>query len=205
MGLLTFLLLIPLMMVQGVVSERATRRVAAVQEVSTTWGAPQTVGGIVLSVPFTHTSLHAGRTTGQARFLPRDLQVAAVLNTEARHRGIFDVSVYRATLVIKGRFVRPDLDWIKPLPDEVYWDQATVSLGISDPRGLTRRTTMDWNGRQVAFTGGGADAGLFKTGMRADVAGLGAMPPGADVPFALTIELNGSHDIRFLPAAEETT
>jgi inner membrane protein len=147
----------------------------------------------------------ARRTLGQARFLPRDFQVAATVNAEARRRGIFRVPLYRARLEIKGRFVRPDLDWIKPSPDEVYWDQATVTAGVSDPRGLSRRTTMDWGGRQIAFTGGVPDAGLFKTGLRADVSGLGSLPAGTDLPFGLTLEINGSHDIRFLPAAEETT
>src|SRR5258705_11795529 len=51
MGVLMLGLMIPLMMVQGVVSERATRRDAAVAEGGGIWGGAQTIGGPGLALP----------------------------------------------------------------------------------------------------------------------------------------------------------
>jgi inner membrane protein len=209
MGILTLLLLIPLGMVRSIVSERASRRGEVVNEIGTTWGGPQTVGGPVLTVPYTwvwtDSSGQPQRTTRRAHLLPKDLRFKAMLNTETKQRGIFDVVVYRTEVEVQGRFVRPDLSWIRPATATIEWGDATVSIGVSDPRALTRRADISWNGQTEPFTSGVADVGLFGTGVQAPARGLDAVKAGADIPFAFTLALNGTRDIRFLPAAEETT
>jgi len=49
MGGLALALIVPLTWVYSIVSERASRRDAAVKEVSSTWGGPQIVSGPVLA------------------------------------------------------------------------------------------------------------------------------------------------------------
>jgi inner membrane protein len=208
MGILTVGLLVPLTMVYSVVSERASRRNDAVAEVSQTWGGQQTVSGPVLSVPYafvwTDNWGKPQRAAGHAHFLPRDLAIAGHLNTELRRRGIFDVVVYRSELKVTGRFVRADLDWVRPAPDRIDWHDARISVGISDPRGLRRRAALSWAGREEPFSGGVADVGLFRAGIHARVTNLEAFTPGAEIPFSFTLDLNGTRDLRFLPGAEET-
>src|SRR5215203_4088820 len=127
MGVLTMTLLIPLAWVYSIVSERAERRDGAVADVSTTWGGTQVIGGPVLTVPYTYTWTDtAGRRqqgTNHANFLPRDLHIDGSLATETRRRGIFDVIVYRANLNVRGVFVRPDVNWLRPVPDHIDWDE----------------------------------------------------------------------------------
>lgn len=208
MAFLTLALLFPLTLVYSVVSERASRRDAAVSAVSATWGGPQTVTGPVLAIPFTHVwTDNAGRqqrTTGRAFFLSRDLRFDATLDVQTRSRGIFKVAVYRTTLKVQGRFARPDLDWVRPAAERVEWSDATVNVGVSDPRALTRRATIEWNGRPEPFSAGVTDVGLFNTGIHATARDLESLQTGADVPFSFTIELNGTRDVRFLPTSEET-
>ena len=208
MGALTFALLIPLMMVYSTVSERAARRDEAVREVSGTWGAPQTFAGPVLSVPYvvawTDGSGRPQRSTHRVHVLARVLQVEGIVAPEQRRRGIFEVMVYRTTLKVSGRFVRPDLSTLRPSPEEVDWDAATVSVGVTDPRGLTKRGALVWNGQTLDFTGGIAEVGLFTAGIHAPARGLGAAAAGAEIPFAFTLDMNGTRDVKFLPSAEET-
>lgn len=208
MAFLTLALLVPLAMVQSVVSERASRRDAAVNSVSATWGGPQTLTGPVLTVPYTQVwtdnAGHEQRTTGRAHVLPKDLRFDAVLHTQSRQRGIFAVVVYRTELKVQGRFVRPDLTWVRPVPEQVEWSDASVSIGVSDPRALTRRATITWSGQEEPFTSGVSDVGLFNTGVHAAVRALESLKAGADLPFSYTLELNGTRDIRFMPASEET-
>jgi inner membrane protein len=208
MGLLTIALLIPLAWVSSIVSERANRRDIAVAEIGTTWGGPQTLGGLVLSVPYvatwTETTGREQRIVGRAQFLPRDLQIEGALKTDTRKRGIFRVVVYSTELRVTGKFVKPDLDWIRPRVSEVDWSQASVNIGVSDPRGLTQRMTLRWGTQDLPLAGGVAPVGLFSSGVRAAVPGLAAAAPGSEIPFACTIPLNGTRDLMFLPGAEET-
>src|SRR5262245_35304835 len=108
MGCLFLGLLIPLMMVQGVVSERATRREAVTAEIGSTWGGPQTIGGLILTVPYRYQVSDGDRPAqdriGRAVFLPEKLDVQGVLTPEIRQRSLFGVVVYRAKLQISGRF-----------------------------------------------------------------------------------------------------
>jgi len=209
MGFLAILLLVPLMWVQSIVSERASRRADAIREVSGTWGGPQTVGGPVLSIPYTVTwidnSGRRQRAAARAFSLPRTLQVDGRVTTELRRRGIFEVPVYRTTLKISGSFVRPDLNWLRPSPETVSWDQATVQVGLSDPRGIARRAALQWNGGDVPFAGGADDTGLFCAGLHASVPSLETVAAGTELPFAFTLDVNGTRDLRFLPSAAETT
>ena len=209
MGVLTIGLLIPLMWVYALITERAARRDGAVAEVSATWGGAQVIGGPVLTVPYTYTFVDNNgrqqRGTAYASFLPRDLDVTASLATEIRQRGIFDVVVYRANVKIAGVFLRPDLGWIRPVPERIEWDQATVQLGISDSRGLTRRAALTWGKDTLPLTGGARDVGLVRAGVRTVVPSFESVAIGAEIPFDVTLDVNGTRELRFLPAAEETT
>ena len=208
MGALTIVLLIPIMWVYNTVSERASRRDGAVAEVSATWGGPQTIGGPVLSVPYTVIwTDNAGRqqrTVCRAHFLPRDLQIEGAIGTEARSRGIFDVVVYRSSLKVSGRFLRPDLEWIRPAPERIEWDQAVLEVGVTDPRGLARRAVLNWRGQTVPFAGGTAEVGLFVRASTRSSRPSRARRPEPSCPLSFTLDVNGTRDLRFLPAAEET-
>jgi inner membrane protein len=212
MALLTLFLMVPMTMVDSLVGERSTRRDEAVKEVGESWGGPQTVSGPVLVVPYTQTwideSGRAQSASGRAHFLPAELRIDAVVDTQSRRRGIFDVVVYTTKLKVEGRFVRPDFGWLSPTPTDIRWADAIVTAGVSDPRALTRKASLAMpttTGGSVPFVGGIVDVGLFNAGIRAPAPGLDTIKAGVDVPFAFTLELNGTRDIRFLPASEETT
>jgi inner membrane protein len=207
MAVIAIVLMVPLTLVEGTVSERASRRTAAVSEVSATWGGPQVLGGPVLVVPYAVTWIdNAGRpqrSSCRAIFLPQNVHIEGSLRTEIRKRSIYEVVVYHTDLTVTGRFRRPDLSWIRSSPD-VDWDHAAVSVGVSDPRGLTRRASLHWRGEEIAFAGGTPDIGLFRSGISAAVPRVNDAA-GPDLPFELTLSLNGTRDLSFLPAAEETT
>jgi inner membrane protein len=170
-----------------------TRRL---KEVSSTWGGPQIVSGPVLAVPYTVSWIDGSgrpqRSVNRAFVLPRDLQVDGQLATETRWRGIFEVPVYRATLKVRGTFVRPALEWIRPAPERIDWDQAVVLLGITDARGIARRAALSWRGQTLPFTGSAGDAGLFRAGLHAAIPPLDQSVAGAELPFDFSLELNGT-------------
>lgn len=209
MGLLTLGLLVPLTMVHATVSERASRRDEAVREVSATWGAPQTVGGPILTVPYVLTWVDGHgkpqQATHRLSVLPATLQVKGHVVPDRRRRGIFDVVVYHATLEVSGQFQRADPESLRITPGQIDWGQARLSIGLSDPKGLTSRGTLTWNGKPVALTAHVADSGLVTSGIQAPAAGIGDIPVGGSIPFAFSLQMNGTRAIRFLPVAQEMT
>jgi inner membrane protein len=209
MGALLVALLLPLSMVQSVVSERASRRGSVVDEVSATWGGVQTVGGPVLAVPYHYawTDSDGKPKSGmaQAFFLPDVLDIKGTMEPQVLQRGLFEVIVYKAHLTMTGRFVRPDFTAIKPGPAQPEWEDATLSIGVADPRGIAKRVVLTWNGGDVAVVPGSESTGLFTSGLHAAAGGLSATADGESIPFALDLDVNGSRELKVLPAGSETT
>jgi inner membrane protein len=209
MGGLTLGLLIPITWVHSIVGERTSRRDEAVRDVSTTWGGPQTFGGVVLSVPYVYTVTDASGSrqemTAYAHMVPGEMRVDATLRTERRRRGIFGVVVYRAELAVRGRFRHDALDWVRPVAERIDWKRTVVSVGLSDPRGVSRRAVLTWNGREQPFRGGVAQVGLFAAGIQTRPTDQASLQGDSETPFAFTLSLNGTREIRFVPTAEETT
>lgn len=209
-GLLILALLIPLSMVRGLIRERTERRDSVVSEIGRTWGSAQVVGGPVLTVPYL---IHAKNDKGVvetwtqlAHFLPESIKLDGRLSPKMRQRGIYEVPVYQVeNLHGAGRFLKPSFAEWRIAPDDVLWDQAYLSLGISDMRGIRREVRMVWADRELLLAPGGGVTGLWTSGLRVPVAGLGALAEKASLPFAFDLAFQGSRSLQFLPLGKQTT
>jgi len=208
MGVLLLALHVPLTMMCSVVDERSKRKNQVVAEVSRNWGDSQTVGGPVLVVPYRYSWIDstAQRQSAVARyyFLPESLDIDGAVESAERKRTLFKVIVYTARLKIRGRFLPPVLTETRPAPDEVLWDQASLNLGVSDPRGIARAMTLTWNGQTQAFVPGTVQNGLIAAGVHAPAPGITGQKSDPS-RFELDLELKGTGDLRFIPAGNETT
>jgi inner membrane protein len=208
MGVLLMALNVPLTMMCGVVNERAARRDGVVREVSDDWGGAQIVGGPVLSVPYryawTDTSGRAQSATSYYHFLPETFTVDGSIEPGERRRSLFTVVVYTARVKLRGQFAAPRLPDLKPTPEAILWNDAAVSVGISDPRGIARVSELSWDGKPRRFIPGSISTGLFTSGMQATVDGLAAVRT-APIPFEVDLEIKGTREFRVLPAGNETT
>ncbi len=211
-AILALLLLIPLSMVQSLIQEREQRKQEAQQEVSDTWGGPQTLVGPVISVPYetvARVTIEDGsgktelRTVRQyAHFLPELLQVDAELDPEKRHRGIYDVVVYRGKVEMKGKFKALGKNELG-LNEKLLWDQASVVLGISDLRSIREQVRMTVGARQVAFEPGAAANDVAGVAVNA-LLPLSAEELEQELDFSLSIQLNGSAFLRMVPVGRVT-
>lgn len=205
MAILMVGLLVPLMMILGLVSERATRRSAVTQEISSQWGGAQTIVGPVLSVEFrTRTTGFDGKTTinsDRAVFTPTTLQIGADVAHEERSRGLFKVIVYRSRVKLTGRFQPPDFSRWRVLPEDIVRSTATISVGLSEPRGIVAPLALRWDGQEQSFVPGTPDVAIGSPGISSTV----SLPEQArEIPFEITLEVNGTRDLRFTPMGNET-
>lgn len=207
-GFLILLLLVPLSMVGSLVRERQSRSGEAAEEVAATWGNSQTLAGPVLTVPYLqHVKNEKGvpvTLTSYARFLPETLDVEGNVATEKRSRGIFEVAVYRTDLRWKGTFARPDFEVWRIAPQDVLWQDAYLSVGVPDMRGITSGVELMWGNRALQLAPGGGESGLWSSGLRVPLPGLAESKRGEVYAFAFGLGLNGSRSLSFLPLGKET-
>jgi inner membrane protein len=207
MGFLMAVLLVPLSMMYLIVAEREGRRDQVAHEISVEAGGPQRLAGPVLVVPYRYsTTDNAGRTTvavAQACFLPESLDVSGRIDPEIRRRSLFPVVTYRSHFRVQGQFKPVVLTHLRRAPEQVLWDDATVAFGVSDPRGIARQLALTLGGQQRPFMPGISDVGLFATGVHADAAGMASST--TPLQFAFDVDLNGTREINFLPAGDNTT
>ena len=208
---LTLLLLVPLRMIGSVLDERQERRQEALTNITSSWGEAQLVGGPVLIVPYTYRTkgwkeqLERVETietcTAQACFLPERLQVGGQLAAEELHRGIYQAVVYRGDLTLTGAFAKPSFDEWKVAPDDVLWDEALVTLAITDLRGAKGALNLTLDGESYPLSPGSKLA-EFSSGVHARVKKL-AHDKG-ELAFELKLALNGSGALRFIPVGRQT-
>jgi inner membrane protein len=209
-GLLILALLIPLSMVRGLIRERTERRDSVVYEIGRTWGGAQVLGGPVLTVPYlVHSKDEKGNITTWtqlAHFLPESIKMDGRLDPTLRKRGIYEVPVYRVdNLHGSGAFLKPSFTEWRIAPTDILWDQAYLSLGISDMRGIRKEVRMVWDNRALLLSPGGGVAGLWTTGLRVPISGLGRLPEKKSLPFAFDLSFQGSRSLQFLPLGKQTS
>ena len=211
-GALVLVLLIPLAMITGVLNERLARRNEAVVDITSSWGKEQNVIGPVLGIPFQYrfkavkeVPLAEGRVerreveetaTANAYFLPQLLKVNGEVQTQTLHRGIYDAAVFRAQLVLSGKFAPPDFGALKIDSRDMQWKDAFVTIAVNDLRGTREALLLDWGGAKRPLLPGSQVPG-YTTGATAS---LGADKPiDNEVEFSIALDFNGSDGIFFVP------
>jgi inner membrane protein len=211
-GALVLLLLIPLTMIRGVLNERLARRNEAVNDITASWGKEQNVIGPVLGIPYKYRfkkvreeSTPDGRVerreaeetaVGNAYFLPETLDITGEATTQTLYRGIYNAAVFRAQLVLSGKFPVPDFGALKIEPADVIWKDAFVTIAVNDLRGTRDALMLGWNGSKYPLLPGSQVPG-YTTGatafLRQDVA------LANPVTFSIELDFNGSNGIYFAP------
>lgn len=199
-GFLVLFLLIPANMIMELISEREHRQLEAKGEVSSKWGAAQTITGPALVVPY----FSKPGVTSIAVFLPEKLAINGELSPEVRRRGIYEVAVYGSRLQLAGSFSTLDFGGLNITPDMLLLKDAYLAVGISDMRGITNQAAVEWNGRSYLFNPGVPATNLFENGMQVKVP-LTLTDSGIVAGnFVVNLDLKGSGQMFFSPVGKTT-
>src|SRR5205823_5789721 len=211
-GALVLILLIPLAMITGVLSDRLMRRNEAVADITSSWGREQSVIGPVLIIPYQYrfktVKEFPGKdgkmerreveetATAEAYFLPETLAINGDVQTQKLHRGIYEGIVFRAQIVLAGKFATPNFEALKIDLKDVQWKDAHVTIAVSNLRGTREALVLDWGGMKRPLLPGSQVPG-YTTGATAY---LGSDKPLADATeFSIPLDINGSEGIFFAP------
>lgn len=202
-GILILILMIPSAILQSVISERQSTRDVAVQEITSKWGGGQTIGGAVITIPYQtiQTDEKGNKSTviEYAHFLPENLNITGMLIPEKRYRGIYVVMLYNSQLHLKGFFKKPNTDLLNIPKDRFMFEDAFISIGITDVKGIKEAIKMKINDQVLEMNPGMATHELFASGVSSPI-DLGA----ERFDFDVKINLNGSQNIAFLPFGKTT-
>ena len=206
-AVLTLVLLIPVGMIRGVIFDRSNNESVAVRDISRSWGGEQLITGPILRLPYTGKNITVyGSTYAQPRnahVLSDQLRIVADVMSEVRYRGIHKVPVYTATISLRG-FVDPGvIDKLGIDVADVDWSGAELLLGISESTALAKIPLITVGDIERNFESGSAQvAGLpHQLG-----ASIGAQLDGSGNPveFEISLLINGTGAIQFLPLAGST-
>ncbi|MEJ2004499.1 MAG: cell envelope integrity protein CreD, partial [Cyclobacteriaceae bacterium] len=205
-AILVLLLLIPMSMVRNIINERESLRAATENEVSDKWARAQVITGPVLTIPL----LYERKTddgeietySKQLHILPDNLDISGKVDPDVRSRGIYDVTVYSGDILLEGVFTlkdyRPDNEGLK----DIQWENAFLTLGLSDLRGIRETVPFKWNGQQLPIEPGSRIQDLVPSGITYPA----AIDPDAGRVhnFNINLMLNGSENLSFTPIGLET-
>ncbi len=231
-AILTSLLLIPGLMIQGLIGERQERSRETVQKINDKWSHSQTLCAPLLLVPYTTTKLDKDQKPYTEEHMlyvtPKELQMEVSITPEERYYGIYKAILYKSDIRFSGHF--SGLAGLKMENSKLHFDKAQIALSITDLRGITQTPDFKMDGQTLEpgvgvvklFSVSEEDIAQYhsKFGSRntysynRDVSGKtlvvnlqGLDPtsgPMPSLPFECTLKLNGSSSLNFIPIGQTT-
>jgi len=197
---LILLLLIPVAMLSGLVTERERRQTEVTNEISSKWAYAQTVLGPVVVIPYYYTQPNKAVVRSKLYLLPEQLNVNGKLLPEVRHRSLYDVTLYRSNLSLTGIFDPAYIQKLGVPPGSILWNEAYVMMGINDARGLEDQVTLQWDSSNLMLEAGVPQNDVIKDGLGIKL----PLDSQKKVRFAITMKLKGSTFLYFTPVGKTT-
>ncbi|GAB5531501.1 MAG: cell envelope integrity protein CreD [Roseivirga sp.] len=212
-GFLIGILLIPQSMITSLINERESSQYQAVSEVSQSWAAPIELTGPILTVPFDDFYIDGDKEVYIKRYahmLPETLNITGDLSPETRKRGIYDIVVYTTHLDIEGNFDQIDLSAFTNFPERIRWNEATLTIGIPDMRGIQSDVRFELGNETYRMEPGipvhleldiAQGSGRQQTGVNSLVK---IDPKQESTDFSLKLDVRGTKNIMFNPVGKST-
>ena len=214
-GGLVLLLLIPLLLIRGTISERERYRDQAIERVAQSRAGAQSLVGPVRVLPWTQQrEVEVVDASGQRKTelqtehgrelqMPRQLRVQGDMRPDERRVGLFRVPVYSWHARVQAEF--DDLAYAA-VPGRKY-GQPYMALGIGDVRGLVGTPNLRVDGRSLALQAGSGALEANTKGLHAALAPLfdereGTLADGRKVE--LEFVLDGTRSLSVVPVGDDT-
>uniref|UniRef100_A0AB33L1E5 Cell envelope integrity protein CreD n=1 Tax=Tenacibaculum sp. Pbs-1 TaxID=3238748 RepID=A0AB33L1E5_9FLAO len=226
-GFLILILLIPLSFIKSLIVERMNRQQEVVQEINQKWGKEVLLYGPILKIPYKtykekfvlnqktkETQTEIEEKIKYAYFFPKKLNVKSSINPEEKKRGIYKTAVYNSKIDIDGSFTTHDFSEKDINEKDILWNKARLIIKTSNLKGVNNLVEIKLNKNNYAFTSKYEDnnsnekayynyLNLHK--LESKFLNEEDLPKKSDTNFNLSLSINGSKQIRFIPIGKETT
>ena len=212
-GLLILLLLIPLLMIGGVISDRQQLRDGVLDDIARSSSDSQQLSGPLLVVPYRKTVRiwrlnektneryqSASEETGRLFFLPERFELNGNVSTELRARGIYEARLFHAENRISGHFTLPERLGIKQNFADYQFEPPYLAVGISDIRGIENALQLELGTQRLDFVPG-SQVGWLGEGVHVTLPALDASKV-TELPFAFNLRLQGTGQLQVTPVGK---
>lgn len=216
LSIITFMLLIPLGLINAKIDERSGYYGQVVNEISQSWTGVQTLTGPILVVEYQVRSLgekwNEARRKNEVRELLTDkvsflamheLTTRIDIVTELRYRGIHKVPVYAAAIEMSGIFNNAEIKRIVADSQFQQLNRIYFWLAVTDQRGFLDIPVLNWSSKDLLFEAGGHH-NLGSKGIRVDL-NLEDLLEEENVAFAVVTRLKGTQHLNLVPSARSNT
>lgn len=209
---LILILQIPALLIDSLVDERKNRQTEVTNEVAAMWGGRQKLMGPVMSLPYTALVEKEVRDANNGNvvkkyneteiaffdLLPSKVKADVVCRTDKKHRGIFDISIYKAEVKINATY---QLDNIKSesIKSALGAGVGYVTMGFSDINGFDGGT-LAINGKELKIEGG-TKAALHASNRNGIFSEFQFDPLQNNLECNISLSLKGTERIEFIPIA----
>ena len=216
-GALTIVLLLPLSLVQDLISKRNQRKTEIMDEVSTIWGKDIMFYGPILKVPYRSNvstkiinektgaiTLQNDSKTNYAYFFPNELNNKTnVLKNEKLKRGIYSPIVFNANLNFEGNFSNLDFAKMGISEENVDWDKASIIIKTTNLKSIKSELLIQLNGQKLLFepTNNNEEYSIIST----QSFNYNALAKNQLLDFKFSINYNGSNSLKFIPIGKTTS
>ncbi|CAD5106576.1 cell envelope integrity protein CreD [Zestomonas carbonaria] len=214
-ALLVVLLMIPLSMIDGLVSERQHLHDAVLDDIARSSSYSQQITGPLLVVPYRRTVrewktheksgerfLEEREVRSRLYFLPERFVLDGEVKTELRYRGIYEARLFHSASRISGRFELPAQFGIREHFADYRFEPAFLAVGISDIRGIKNDLKLRLDDRTLSFAPGSGDTYLGN-GVHVPLAVLDGKGAQA-FDFAFDLQLQGTGQLDVIPVGRDS-
>ncbi|KAB8151572.1 cell envelope integrity protein CreD [Kordia sp. TARA_039_SRF] len=215
-GALTLLLMIPLSLIQDLITEREERQKGVASELNGKWGDEILVYGPILKVPYKKytetiqynelTKKNEKKRTAQvhyAYFFPKDLDINSDVQTIPKKRNNFETTVFTADIVTSGSFEIPNFSEKSVAAEDIVWDKATLLIKTTNLKGLKSEVKLNLNGNTYSFETLPSEQSHIDT-LESSVIAMEDVPSEAARSFDFKLSYNGSRSVQFVPIGKVT-
>lgn len=208
---LILLLLIPTAMIKSIISERQSLNEATATEVSSKWANEQLLMGPILTIPLVYEYEREFKKDKEVQHekvtvleyyhvLPSQLNINGKVEPKKLTRGLYEVVVFNSKSTISGNFnlhIAPEKSGLK----DIKWDEAFLTIGISDLRGIKDEIKFNWGAKAINAKSGSNISSLISSGVTIE---LPPLEQGQEIPFDFDVNLQGSKNLSYVPVGAIT-
>jgi len=139
-----------------------------------------------------------------AHFLPEELDITGNILPETLSRGIYKIVVYNSELKFEGFFSPQNIDEININKNAFLWEDAFLTIGITDMRGIKEKIELNWDNKKYFFSPGMESMEIVKSGVSVNIPLDTTAIDKKNYKFSFSLNLNGSSELNFIPLGKET-
>lgn len=215
-GLMSLLLLIPLALIEDQIRARSARQDEVKENIANSAAGEQRLISPVIMLRYDQAAepevtrdlvtgriMRTPRVVTQTRYIAAEnLSISGDARVETRNRGIYQARLFHTNLGTTGRFVIEPLN-VPGSSASISNIEATLILGISDPRGVDNDPEVTINGKTFHFSTleHKSDGSMELSHLSVN---LGKLAPDqkAVFDFSFPLQLTGSERLRIAPTAQ---